>query len=500
MTIVSSYARPRQKATHVMQAAGPVGEPDPTGEFAAQVSALKSLTGELPQELHHSSYVHHKPIKSPSFTSMGWLKPLWGSKVEGLAGNARDLTANVNNQIGSHHIEDILSLGKDLAKSATFANYTSAFSTMYSTYKNKDAAQYQRAIAKEIEEANGKLSGIEEASTISANIEHQKDFGRSVYNFVSHQTKMNNDDNDTATTVAKADELNLNHYFFVLHPSNDWHPAFEEARNENQSSLPGFIGYTMDRTALGLYLGHMREAVGNKPTFHVLVPSAREYRLPGVVNVDPGIQPLIIKGQVTYSGRPYCSATILGLDDQYIESVENLPPPQVSGVRKGGFRATSEKVALKAPATLWASCKTREGTYKESSIDLDKLLGAEAGAFKLGGKDFSKRVTNTTLDTDGVTLRATISQPEGSSKSCAINLEAFISNDDGVLREYGVLSPAEKAKAGAKGTLGGFGGAAIGAIFGPPGMIAGAAVGATIIGMGAEEDYEKRKKEQGAEN
>jgi hypothetical protein len=282
---------------------------------------------------------------------MGWLKPLWGSKVEGLAGNARDFTANVNNQIGSHgledalgsaksltqnvndqigshHVEDILSFGKDLANSATFANYTSAFSTMYSTYKNKDAAQYQRAIAKEIEEANGKLSSIEETNTISANIEHQKDFGRSVYNFVSQQTKINDDDNnsDTATTVAQADELNLDHYFFVLHPSNDWHPAFEEARKENQSRLPGFIGYTMDRAALGLYLGHMREAVGNKPRFHVLVPSAREYRLPGVVNVDPAIQPLIIQGQVTYSGKPYCSATILGLDDQYIKSVENLPP------------------------------------------------------------------------------------------------------------------------------------------------------------------------------
>jgi hypothetical protein len=427
---------------------------------------------------------------------MGLLKPVWGSKFENLVGNGGELARNVNTQIGSRGLQDMLSLGKGLAKAATFANYTSAFSTMYSTYKNQNASEDQRAIAKQIEEANGKLSSIEETNTISANIEHQRDFGKSVYDFVSMQTKKNEDENDTAPTVAKPNEPDLNHYFFVLHPSDDWHPAFDAAREKDQKHLPGFMGYTMDRFALGLYLRYMREAIGNGPTFHVLVPSAREYRLPGVVSVDPAICPLIVQGQVTHSGKPYCSATIIGLDGQHIRSVTNLPAPQLFDDQKGGYRVDSDTVTFQAPATLSARCRTHKGTYKQSSIDLDKLLGVKGGAFEVGGKDFSKRVTNVTLDADGATLRAMISQTGGQPEACAINLEAFISNDNGVLRKYGELNPAEKAKAGAKGTSAGLAGMVLGAIGGPPGMVIGAGIAATIAGVGAEEEYKRKKRNE----
>jgi hypothetical protein len=425
---------------------------------------------------------------------MGLLKPVWGSKFENLLGNGGELAQNVNNQIGSHGLEDVLSVGKGLANAATFANYTSAFSTMYSTYKNHNASEDQRAIAKQIEEANGKLSSIEETNTISANIEHQTGFGESVYNFVLKQTEINKDDNDTASTVAKPNEPDMDHYFFVLHPSDDWHPAFDAARKKD---LPGFIGYTMDRFALGLYLRSLREAMGTGPTFHVLVPSASPYRLPGVVTVDPAILPLVIQGQVSRSQKPYCSATIIGLERQHIRCVTNLPVPQLFDDQKGGYRADSDTVTFKAPATLSARCRTHKGTYKQSSIDLDSLLGVKGGVFEVGGKDFSKRVTNVTLDTDGATLRAMISQTGGQPEACAINLEAFISNDDGVLRKYGELSPAEKAKAGAKGTSAGLVGMVVGgAIAGPPGMAIGAGIAATVAGVGAEDEYKRKKRNE----
>jgi len=430
------------------------------------------------------------------------LKLLFGSKVDilagsagELAGSANDLTRNVNDQIGSNRLGDILSVGKNLAYSGTFANYTAAFSTIYATYKDNNASEDNRALIKQIEEANGKLSSIEETNSIAANIKHQNGFGNSVYNFVSQQTRINQRNDETLTTASKPDEPRHDHYFFVLHPSDDWHPTFDKARKDNRDSLPGFIGYTTDRFALGLYLRYMREAIGPGPTLHVLIPSASKYRLPGVVDVDPAILPLVIQGQKMHDGQPYCTATIIGLDNRYIVSVENLPVSQSFDDRKGGYQASSEGVIFQAPATLLARCRTKKGTYNPSSIDLDKLLGVQNGAFRVGGKNFSNSVTNATLDADGSTLRATISQPEGPPKACAINLESFISNDDGVLREYGKLSPSERLLSGAAGTLGGIVGAtALGAIGGPVGALVGAGLGAGIIGAGVEEDFEVQKK------
>jgi hypothetical protein len=90
-----------------------------------------------------------------------------------------------------------------------------------------------------------------------------------------------------------------------------------------------------------------------------------------------------------------------------------------------------------------------------------------------------------------------ISQTGGQPEACAINLEAFISNDDGVLRKYGELSPAEKAKAGAKGTSAGLVGMVVGgAIAGPPGMAIGAGIAATVAGVGAEDEYKRKKRNE----
>jgi hypothetical protein len=250
-----------------------------------QLIAVVSPPGGFPKSFNSSPQC---PLRERPSTiwSIKMLKLFFGSNVGNLAGSANDITQNVNAQFGSNGLKDLLSAGKGLANAGTFANYSSAFSTFYATYKNNNVLGDQKALIKQIEEANGKLSSIEETNSIVANIEHQNSSGKIVYG-TSHETRINRGDIETAPTAANPDEPRLNHYFFVLHPSDDWHPAFEKARETNESSLPGFVGYITDRFALGLYLRHMREAIGPDPTFHVLVPSADRYRLPGVVHVYP---------------------------------------------------------------------------------------------------------------------------------------------------------------------------------------------------------------------
>jgi hypothetical protein len=104
-------------------------------------------------------------------------------------------------------------------------------------------------------------------------------------------------------------------------------------------------------------------------------------------------------------------------------------------------------------------------------------------------------VNNATLEADGATLRATISRPNAPPKACAINLDSFISNDDGDLRKYGDLSPSERCEAGIAGTAGGVVGGVVGALIGGPvGAVAGVGLGAGIVGAGVEGDFEDQKK------
>jgi len=394
----------------------------------------------------------------------------------------------VNKEVGSEGLQKVMTLSSHVAIAATFATYTGAFATIYQVCKDPEASKAQKAFARQLDEVSGKLSAIDESTFTTANIAEQTDFAKAVHAFVLQQTKLYQE-SDPKPISDKNDSLEASHkghYFFIYHPANNWHPYFDNIREKEGDDLPGFVGYSTDRYGLGMYLRVFREAVGPEPVFHLLVPSAHRYRLPGVINVHPSLHPFVIHGQTAHDGQPYCSATITGLDASNIVSLRMLPVPGAAEDHKGGYSATSTNISFGYPRTLSANCVTYSNKYNSTSINLDKYLGVEAGKFKVGGSNFSKRAFDTKLDPDGVTLRASVVQPDGSSKENAINLESFISNRGGELMGYGELSALQIAGSGVSGTVGGVIGGGIGSIAGPAGVGMGATLGAFVAGAAAD--------------
>ncbi|KAF1984229.1 CNVH-domain-containing protein [Aulographum hederae CBS 113979] len=112
------------------------------------------------------------------------------------------------------------------------------------------------------------------------------------------------------------------------------------------------------------------------------------------------------------------------------------------------FSKSSREIALGPKNALTAKCKKTDGTEADSSISLDKFLGNDHGRFSPGRKSFSKSARQITLN--GLFLSAQLATPNGEWKADTVNLDAFITNQNGHLvfvpkfDQHSLRPPADK--------------------------------------------------------
>jgi hypothetical protein len=95
------------------------------------------------------------------------------------------------------------------------------------------------------------------------------------------------------------------------------------------------------------------------------------------------------------------------------------------------FSRSSSQILLRDNHILVAKCRLPTGVSVDSLLDLDHYLGNQDGRFIVGAHKFSLGARNTRLD--GNDLNAMLKRIDGSYVHDAINLDAFIGNDCGVL-------------------------------------------------------------------
>ena len=97
------------------------------------------------------------------------------------------------------------------------------------------------------------------------------------------------------------------------------------------------------------------------------------------------------------------------------------------------FSHSSHSIHLRG-TVLHARCKDQHGEYRESSIDLDAVLGNNDGRFTLHGGNFAHSARDVQLD--GTELSATLRDTDGEWHRTSIDLNRCIGNSDGRLHHH----------------------------------------------------------------
>ncbi|KAI0308579.1 Cyanovirin-N [Amylostereum chailletii] len=95
------------------------------------------------------------------------------------------------------------------------------------------------------------------------------------------------------------------------------------------------------------------------------------------------------------------------------------------------FTLTSRSISLH-DTILSAECRTRDGKWKISYLDLNQYLSNRNGSFKLHGTNYFHTAESVSLD--GHTLRASLRRIDGEYGEALLDLTLCVDNVDGTLR------------------------------------------------------------------
>ena len=95
------------------------------------------------------------------------------------------------------------------------------------------------------------------------------------------------------------------------------------------------------------------------------------------------------------------------------------------------FGSTSTDIELSG-TILNAMCQDSEGDYHNSNIDLDNYISNNEGKLEWGGSSFSQSCSNINLN--GTILSATCLNSEGEEFDSSIDLNHYICNNEGSLQ------------------------------------------------------------------
>ncbi|KAK3817665.1 MAG: Cyanovirin-N [Benniella sp.] len=101
-----------------------------------------------------------------------------------------------------------------------------------------------------------------------------------------------------------------------------------------------------------------------------------------------------------------------------------------------GFQQTSKNVKIVDGHILSASCQDRDGNWRDSSIDLDQIIGNEDGSFTWGGEYFSQSAQGIQLKEEygDLAIVGSLQQRDGNwTDDQSISLSERIENQNGEL-------------------------------------------------------------------
>ncbi|KAI8599206.1 CVNH domain-containing protein [Dissophora ornata] len=134
----------------------------------------------------------------------------------------------------------------------------------------------------------------------------------------------------------------------------------------------------------------------------------------------------------SYKRSPLCQA----LSDAFFLTSNNFPLPFKN---MSDFSISSRGIQLVDGHILTALCRTEDGEWVESRLDLNTFIGNDDGYFQWDGENFSHSAKNIKLCSDEgqcTSIEAYLTTRDGEVKSTSIRLDERVGNDNGRLVYY----------------------------------------------------------------
>ena len=120
-------------------------------------------------------------------------------------------------------------------------------------------------------------------------------------------------------------DLRREHFYFVYHPDNDWHPTFF-TMVKNRPLPESFYGMSENLDALCVWMQFVRIMFAkmrkpkHQPVFHILIPGYRPFSIPEPLAFPEALQPLHIHG-LTNNCKPYVHLNLPGAEEGMLDGV-----------------------------------------------------------------------------------------------------------------------------------------------------------------------------------
>jgi hypothetical protein len=196
-------------------------------------------------------------------------------------------------------------------------------------------------IIKSIREISKKVEKLtEQTQEISAS-RHQAHFGKHVYEFGDTLFRNASSSEREEVQLAKSGNVIIPDvssyeegeeqlgpsYFFIYHPSTDWHSSFFAL--EKPRPLPNRINRHHKLDSLEKHLLKIRKEERDwahpKSKLHVLLPSTHKYSIADGFFLDKSLSPIVFEGELSSSGEPYVTLNIPHLDDSCFRHIGRGP-------------------------------------------------------------------------------------------------------------------------------------------------------------------------------
>jgi hypothetical protein len=97
------------------------------------------------------------------------------------------------------------------------------------------------------------------------------------------------------------------------------------------------------------------------------------------------------------------------------------------------FSHSSNNISVDSSGYLTASCRRIDGSWNDSSINLNNYIGNIDGHLTWGESNFAQ--TSQNISVSGGTLYASCQRMDGSWNDSSLNLDNYVTNNDGNLQQ-----------------------------------------------------------------
>jgi len=238
--------------------------------------------------------------------------------VSNVADNVNDLADRAKEFIPSMQV-----MGKSFADSAKIFTYFNSIATAAGIGANVVLA-YQGIKVLRLIDVH--LKDIATSVAAQTALIAQRDFPQYVYNMIRERV--------TQTSL----DPNYDHWFFVYHPDNDWHPGFYHIV-ESEPIGPEFCGYTNQIDTAFVFMLAARQRIEKKerraqeegrsirPTkLHLLIPAYQPILILEALEIPREIGDFTIEGRIN-SGREFVWLNLPEDQKHYVQDIGHFVPP-----------------------------------------------------------------------------------------------------------------------------------------------------------------------------